>query len=352
MTTTPSPIAIPYRPVRQREIAERAGVSVSTVSRVLSGSAGIGSSVRARVLEAATQLGHPSGDHVGALRHVGLFVSDRQSLPKSQSAHPFHADILTGAEAECRARGIQLSYTVIDWRSDGEALIRECVERGRLDALLFFELDDRTLLERILSFELPVVVINAEHPGVPVDTVVPDNEGGAHLAANHLIDNGHRRILHIAQLQRPTRARRARAFQAALAAAGLGEDQDLMLVPKQSGESAGEELLERLERLGTAVPDFTAVFCWDDTAAVHILRALQSQGYDVPRDVSVIGFNDLPFAALLSPALTTVRIEGGELGRVAVRRLVERAQTPSLTPVQFSVATRLIVRQSVAPVPI
>lgn len=347
MTITPSPITTPYRPVRQREIAERAGVSVSTVSRVLSGSAGIGSSVRARVLEAATQLGHPSGDHVGALRHVGLFVSNRRSLPKSQPAHPFHADILTGAEAECRARGIQLSYTVIDRRSDSEALIRECVERGRLDALLFFELDDRTLLERILSFELPVVVINAEHPGVPVDTVVPDNEGGAHLAANHLIDNGHRRILHIAQLQRPTRARRARAFQAALAAAGLGEDQDLMLVPKQSGESVGEELLARLDTRGV---DFTAIFCWDDTAAVHALRALQSKGYDVPRDISVIGFNDLSFAAYLSPPLTTIRIEREELGRVAVRRLVERAQDPSLTPVQFNVATCLIERQSVAPV--
>lgn len=345
MTTTPSPITTPYRPVRQREIAERAGVSVSTVSRVLSGSVGIGTSVRARVLDAATQLGHPSGDHVGALRHVGLFVSDWPSPPESQSTPHFRADILAGAEAECRARGFQLSYTVIDRQSDSEALIRERVERGHLDALLFLALDDRTLLERILSFELPVVVINAEHPGIPVDTVVPDNEGGAYLAANHLIDNGHRRILHIAQLQRPTRTRRARAFQAALAAAGLGEDQDLMLVPDQSGESAGEKLLERLD---AGAPDFTAIFCWDDTVALHVLRALQAKGYDVPRDISVIGFNDLSFSAFLSPALTTIRIEREELGRVAVRRLVERAQTPSLTPVQFSVATRLIERQSVA----
>jgi LacI family transcriptional regulator len=347
MTTIPSPIAIPYRPVRQREIAERAGVSVSTVSRVLSGSAGIGPGLRARVLEAATQLGHPFSDHVGSLRHVGLFVSNWRSLSKSQPSHLFHADILTGAEAECRARGIQLSYTVIDRQSDNEALIRERVERGHLDALLFFDLDDRTLLVRILSFGLPIVVINAEHPGVPVDIVVPDNEGGAHLAAHHLMENGHRRILSIVQLQRRTRARRAHAFRAALAAAGLDDDPDLILVPRPGGESAGEELLGRLN---TKAPDFTAIFCWDDTAAVHVLRALQSKGYDVPRDISVIGFNDLSFAAFLSPALTTIRIEREELGRVAVRRLVERAQDPSLTPVQFNVATRLIERQSVAPV--
>lgn len=154
MTTVPSPIAIPYRPARQREIAERAGVSVSTVSRVLSGSAGIGLSVRARVLEAATLLGHPSGDHDRALRHVGLFVSTWRSLSKSQPSHLFHADILTGAEAECRACGIQLGYTVIDPQSDGEALIRERVDRRRLDAPLFFDLDDLALLERTsqLSF--------------------------------------------------------------------------------------------------------------------------------------------------------------------------------------------------------
>jgi len=346
MTTISSPTAIPYRPVRQREIAEHAGVSVSTVSRVLSGSAGIGPSARARVLEAATQLGHPLSNQVGGLRHVGLFVSNWRSLPTSQPSAFFHADILAGAEAECRARGIQLRYTVIDRQSDSESLIRERVERRHLDGLLFFELDDQTLLERILRFALPVVVINAEHPGIPVDIVVPDNEGGAYLAANHLIDNGHRRILNIAQVQRPTRARRARAFQTAVAA-GLGENPNLMLVPKHNWETAGEMLLERLN---AKAADFTAVFCWDDTVAVHVIRALHSKGYDVPRDISVIGFNDLPFAALLSPALTTVRIEGGELGRVAIRRLVERAQTPCLTPVQVNVATRLIERQSVAPV--
>lgn len=345
MTTTPSPTAIPYRPVRQREIAEHAGVSVSTVSRVLSGSPGIGSSLRARVLEAATQLGHPFSDQVGNLRHVGLFVSDWRSLLESRSSHLFHTDTLAGAEAECRARGIQLSFTVIDEQSYSEALIRERVERGHLDALLVFDLDDRALLDRILSLGLPTVVINAEHPGVPVDIVVPDNEGGAHLAAHHLMENGHRRILQIVELKRATRIRRARAFQAALAAAGLDDDPDLVLVSAPGEEPVGEELLARL---GAAAPDFTAVFCWDDTAAVHVLRALQKKGYDVPRDISVIGFNDLPFATFLSPALTTIRIELKEMGAVAVRRLVERAHNPSLTPIQFNIATRLIERQSVA----
>jgi len=141
--------------------------------------------------------------------------------------------------------------------------------------------------------------------------------------------------------------RRARAFQAALVAAGLGEDQDRMLLPIHSGESASEMLVERL---APGTPDFTAIFCWDDTAAVDVLRALQAKGYDVPGDISVIGFNDLSFAAFLSPALTTIRIEREEMGRVAVRRLVEREQSPSLTPVQFNVATRLIERQSVASV--
>lgn len=347
MTSFPLLPDSPYRPVRQREIAARAGVSVSTVSRVLSGAPGIAPKSRARVLEAAAQLGHPYRDRGGNLRHIGLFVSDLRSLPQTQLPHPFHADILAGAEAECRARGIQLSYTLIDGQSDSEALVQDRVERGRFDALLFFELDDRALLGKLLELALPLVVINAEHPGVPVDIVVPDNEGGACLAAHHLVRHGHRRILQVAMPQRPTRIRRARAFRDTLAALGIDEDRNSLLILQHGSDSVGEELLERLDE---AAPDFTAIACWDDMAAVHAMRALQAKGYDVPGDFSVIGFNDLSFAAFLSPALTTIRIEREEMGRVAVRRLVERAHTPSLTPVQISVATRLIERASVAPI--
>lgn len=344
MTTAPLSTSLPYRAVRQREIAALAGVSVSTVSRVLSGSTGIGTGPRARVLEAARQLGHPSSGNLDCLRHLGLFVSDWHSLPKSRPFHPFHADILAGAEAECRARGIQLSFSVIDPQSDGEALVRQSIERGRLDALLLFELDDSLLLERILGLRLPTVVINAEHPGIPVDIVVPDNEGGSYLVANHLIEHGHSHILHITDPHRPTIARRSRGFTAGLRAAGLSEEPDVMLVSESSEEHVGEEVLRRLS---TRTPDFTAIFCWHDAAAMHVMRALQSKGYELPRDISIVGFNDLSIANFLSPPLTTVRIEREELGRVAVRRLVERAQHPSLAPVQFNVATRLIKRQSV-----
>lgn len=332
----------PRRTVRQREIAALAGVSVSTVSRVLSGANGISVGAQRRVLAAAADLGHLGEGRGRRPRHVSLLVPE----PFAGYSHdPFNSGILAGVEAECRRQGVHLGYALIGPDPAGSAFLREKTAVHQIDGLLLLSVDDPRLIEQVLALGLPTVAINAEHPSLPIDAFLPNNEVGPMLAVRHLVAYGHRRILHVSHLQRPTLRRRYDAYRASLATAGIAADPALLLEVRMDEAGAyaamGAALAERR-------PDYTAVFCANDLSAIGVMRALQAGGYRVPEDVSVLGYDDIPIAPFLSPPLTTVRIEREELGALAVRRLLDRAATPTLTPIRVELAVRLVERRSVA----
>ena len=161
----------------------------------------------------------------------------------------------------------------------------------------------------------------------------------------YLIDNGHKRILHITQSKRRTIQRRAEAYQTALAEASISYDPQLVFEVEINAEETYKAMIHRLAHEDI---DFTAVFCANDLAAMGFMRAAQEVGLRIPQDVSVIGFDDIAPAAFLSPPLTTIRIETQELATLALHRLIDRAAQPNLTPIRVSLACHLIERRSVA----
>lgn len=328
--------------VRQRDVAHHAGVSISTVSRVFSGSPGIGPELTARVQAAAAALGYRAFVVAPpALRRVALLSTIRAA---AQGA--FYADILTGVEQECRAHGAQLSYTVLEMGPDTVTRMLAHLDATGADGVLLLAVDDRAAVAALLAGGMRVVLVNAEHPTLPVDTLLPDNPGGMMLAVEHLLAHGHRDLLHVTRLHRTTFTRRRDAFFVALAAAGIAPDPARVVdVPL---DAAGAQAAMRAHLAAGVLPPFTAVCCANDLAAVGVIRALREAGRRVPDDVSVVGFDDLAVAALVEPPLTTVRVERDELGRLAVRRLLERAADPHRTPVRVELACRLVVRDSVA----
>lgn len=337
------PVRRTRRAVRQREIAVQAGVSVSTVSRVLNGVDGISPKLQEKVLAAAAELGHAGLGHAhrAAIHQAGLFVS--QAVAYDEEG--FHSDILAGVEAECRRRDVQLSYAVVEDRPDAPAFVLDRVRRHRIDALLFVAIDDPRVVEQVLALGLPVTILNAEHPQLPVDAFVPDNEGGPRLAVAHLAAHGHHRVLHVTNRGRAGLRRRHAAFRAAFADDGFDGDPDLVLESSLNEDQAYLAMRRALER---GLPSFTAVCCANDLSALGTIRALREAGIRVPGDVSVVGFDDLPVAAVVAPPLTTVRVERQAIGAAATRRLFERAADPTLVPVRVALACRLIERGSVA----
>ncbi|MBV9231728.1 MAG: substrate-binding domain-containing protein, partial [Chloroflexi bacterium] len=173
---------------------------------------------------------------------------------------------------------------------------------------------------------------------------------GPLFAVRHLIERGHRAILHVTALKRRTLRRRYEAYQAALAEAGIAYDPDLVLVLDEPFTMVSA--YERMKALlAEQSPRFTAVFCTNDLSAYGVARALQEANLRIPQDISLIGYDDLPTSEFMSPPLTTVHVESEALGVMAVQRLMERTLTPNLVPIRVELFSRLVERQSVATIP-
>jgi DNA-binding LacI/PurR family transcriptional regulator len=330
------------RRVYLRDIAEHAGVSISTVSRVLNNTGGISESVQQHVLGVADELGYERTDNNRPeLKNVMLL----SKLYLTSTVDPFHADILNHAEIACSEAGIHFSYATLSNDDTNEEKLFARLQRNQVDGLLLLAIDDPDLLEQLQSLNIPIVMINTDSPESRLDAFLPDNYQGARLAMRHLIENGHERILHITESKRRTIQHRTEAYHAALAKAGIPIDLDLIIETDINAEETYRVLVKRFAQKNL---DFTAVFCANDLSAMGAIRAAQENGLQIPEQISIIGFDDIATSAFLSPPLTTIRINTRELTSLALRRLAERTIKPDMTPIRVSLACDLVIRRSVA----
>jgi DNA-binding LacI/PurR family transcriptional regulator len=331
------------RRVYQRDIAELARVSISTVSRVLKNAGGISESVAQRVFAAAEELGYEGteNDKPEQLRNVMLLTS----LSLSPSLDPFHADVLSAIEWACHQQEIHFSYASFSNGGTNAELVLNRLQRNHVDGVLLLSLDDPALLEQVRALEVPIVMINVEALDAVEDSVLPDNYQGARLAMRYLLAHGHTRILHITQSHRRTIQRRTEAYKDVLREAGIAFDPELIVETEINAEQTYKVMTQRLAQQGT---DYTAVFCANDLSAMGFMRAAQEYGLSIPGDVSVVGFDDISSVAFLSPPLTTVRIDVRQLAALAVRRLMDRVADPNLLPIRIFLGCALIERYSVS----
>ena len=328
-----------------RDVAERAGVSTVTVSRVISGTTRVKPATRAGVMAAVAALGYrPSGVarslKLRSTRTIGLVVTD--------IANPYFPKIVRAVEDAAFERG----HTVLlcDGADDPlreEAYLDLLIER-RVDGIVIASsgLEER-FREWLVRRPVPVVLVNCTARGAALPAILSDNRAGGRLAADHVLALGHRRIGHISAPSRNAAAgERLAGIRDAIHAV---PDAELAVVDGdgtvEGGEGATRQLLEML-------PGPTAILCYNDLTAIGAVRALRDQGRRVPADVSVVGYDDIPLSAWLEPALTTVAQDTSEMGRWAVERLVERIAGRGTEPAADGVVllpVRLMVRASTAP---
>lgn len=306
-----------------RDVARAAGVSISTVSLVLNHKGNVSEATRRRVLKVAQELGYvPSR----AARDLSLqrtgnvgFVLREDHFTRSE---PFYTYIFLGTEFEARLHNLYVLLTTIprDYRR-GEHAPRFLRERS-VDGLLIAGKVSDVFLEEVRAMKLPTVLIDYEAEGFPA--VVIDNQGGARVAVEHLIEQGHRRIAFVAaDIQHPSIAHRLEGYRIALARAGLSMDPALVLVDDEAeptratGQRLGARLLALTERP-------TAAFCANDALALGVMETLLQAGLRVPDDVALVGFDDVQGAAQAPVPLTSVRVFKEQMGELAMRHLAER----------------------------
>ncbi|MEJ8635110.1 LacI family DNA-binding transcriptional regulator [Streptomyces sp. NPDC006475] len=325
------------------DVAARARVSPATVSRVLNGNYPVAASTRERVLRAVDEL-----DYVlnGPASSLAAATSDLVGILVNDIADPFFGIMAGAAQTEIggqegtgRAGGEKLAVVCnTNGSPDRELTYLTLLQRQRAAAVVLTggALEDPAHIAAMSSklaklADAGTRVVLCGRPPLPgsesiVAALAFDNRGGGRRLTEHLLSLGHRRIGYVAgPTERTTTRHRLEGHRAALAAAGITEDQDRLTVhgpyARQSGYDATLELLRR-------DPALTAIVAANDTVALGACAALRDQGLRIPEDISVAGFDDLPFSVDAVPALTTVRLPLYEAGARAGRLAMGREAAP------------------------
>lgn len=317
-----------------RDVAEKAGVSIGTVSRALKNQRGLSDETRRHVRNIARELGYDHDRLRGGKVQRLVFLVHRQH--SSFAMNPFFSHVLQGVEAACREFGA--APTLL---ATGPAdPVRDQLRLHEPDALLAAGYFEPEVLSLLAGLDLPMALVDYWVPGMR--SVNPDNVQGGHLATRHLLDIGRRRIAYLAgSLAHFSIRERGQGYRRALYEAGMLADPDLEAVaPPGVGQDQGAEAaMRQLLRLRQR-PD--AVFAYNDSAALAVLRVCQDVGLRVPQDIAVVGFDDIPGAGFAATPLTTLRVDQEGLGRTGVE-LVMRGET---MPQEITLPVQLVVRQS------
>jgi DNA-binding LacI/PurR family transcriptional regulator len=323
-----------HRHANQTAIARAAGVSVSTVSRALSNAPGISDERRTQIRRLAHEAGYLGrGPAVTATRTLLTYVT--ASIATGGLA-PFYDAIVTALVATAREAGLALGVRLVDEASlDVRRLERDAATETPI-ATMFVGIDPSpAIATRYLAGAIPLVLVNGYDPEMRFDCVAPNNFFGGALAARHLLEAGHRSLLYVEDHIRWTTIQRRRGFVAALEQ--WPDARQSVLGIAASPEAT---LTAEIERRRRGLSDWTAMFCVNDMSAIRAIGALEAAGFHVPADISVLGFDDLPYASMMNPPLSTMTVDTGMIGRQAIALLLRRLAEPDTHAVQIECGVR------------
>ena len=320
--------------VTMRDVASQAGVSVATVSRFYNGSGPVRETTRERIQRVAEQLRYVPNVAARSLNTrrthtVGVLLPDLYG--------EFFSELLRGLDRAARERKLHLLVAGAHGGADELAHAARALH-GRIDGLIVMSPEaDADALRGQLAPDLPLVVLGGERAAIAVD-----NRGGAHAATRHLLGLGHRRVAHLRGSAGNRDAdERLAGYADALEEAGLAAEATVYegAFDEASGARAVERLLD-----APAADRPTALFAANDAMAVGALAALRERGLAAPDALALVGFDDVPLASHLTPALTTVHVPIAELGTAAAERL--RALEQGQRPAPHALPATLVVRAS------
>jgi LacI family transcriptional regulator len=334
-------------PVTLRDVAEAAGVHTATASRALNPKAQrmVNAETVRRVVRAAETLGYQPNPIARGLKTsksstVGLVIPDL--------TNPLFPPIVRGIENVLESAGYSALIVNTDNDPERERALIDSLRSRQVEGLIVATARlEHPLLEQLQEQHVKIVLINRRIEHLRMPFVVGDDATGIALAVKHLVDLGHTRIAHIAGPQTTsTGVDRSRAFRHAVRDYGAEEDPALIVECAHWSEGDGAASMRRLLDQGTRC---TAVVAGNDLIALGCYDVFAERDISCPEDISVVGFNDMPFLDKLRPPLTTVGVPHQELGAEAARMLLDCIDEPERRPRSLLLPVTLIVRDSTAP---
>lgn len=327
--------------ITMNDVAEAAGVSRQTVSRVINDKGEISPDTRQHVMDVIQKLGYrPNRAARGLVMQrtntVGLVIPD--------ITNPFFSEVARGVQDLARTRDHNVFMGSTDEEPEETIRTLQSLAAQAVDGIIIFSHPlSHEKLENFANSFRPIVTINLSFEHASVSTITVDNYQGAKLAVNHLVEQGHTAIAMLTgNSASPQKIRRVNGYTDALTAHGLPVNQDWIIpcVPDMvNGHQTAHQLL-------TNNPQITAIFAYNDLLALGALRACHELGRRVPQDCAVIGFDDIQLASMVTPSLTTVHYDKYGLGQKAMSRLFEMIENPEGNFPSIKIDVDLIIRES------
>lgn len=326
------------------DIAREAGVSMMTVSRVINNKGSISENTRQKVQDVIDRVNYrPSG----IARSLATKQTGTLGLIVPDVSNPFFAVLARGAEHVAYAEGSNIFLCNTGEDPERELAVISSLEEKRVDGVVLVTRLQADQLSDALR-HLPTAVLINQQPnqtdGLPaIGTVRLDDVGGGRQAVNHLLSRWHRAIGFLAGPATSYSGQaRSEGYQQAFVEANISFDpawKHYCAPTVDGGHAAAHDLI-------LAHPEVTALFCFNDLVAVGALQACAELGRRVPEDIAVVGYDDVPLAALVTPPLTTCHVPGFELGAEAVRLLLKQIQEEPQTGDDIVLPTELVIRAS------
>lgn len=324
-----------------REISKITGFSPATVSNALSGKRGVNKDTAEKILATAKERGYINETKITSIKFViykktGEIISDT----------PFFSSLIEGVEMESRASGYKTVICNLDKSSDEFNQLLEQILNDPTSGILLLATElseeDVKVFEKAVS---PVIVVDSWYGKLKFDSVLINSTDSVHNAVEYLISKGHRDIGYLrSEFRIKNFSYRSQGYKRALIQKRIPINEYYQVTLRPTMDGAYRDMDKYL----SSKPKLPTAFVADnDIIALAAIKALKQYGYRIPKDISVIGFDDLPFCGISSPSLTTIRVFKQEMGRMAVKQLINKIQNGSSIHTKIEICTAFIERDSV-----
>jgi LacI family transcriptional regulator len=332
-----------------KDVAKKAGVSITTVSFVLNNrkDVAISEEVKKKVIRVARELDyHPSAMAAGLAgkrtRNLGVVFYQQDS----SISNPFYSFVIEGMVKETIDKGFNLYFSYLESAYDGYQSFPKIIREKNVDGIILIARSDPKMVADLRDRKIPVVAVDTYPALKGADSIQVDNKQGGLIATEHLIQLGHKQIGFLTIPKgRPSIDERGEGWRHAHLRNSLKLNEQFLLecgsLSFQGGYEGAKEALQRHKKM-------TALFCANDEMAAGALRAAREAGKKVPKDFSVVGFDCIVMSAYTDPPLTTISAPKEYMGKLAIARLLEIIESKEWTPRKQDVPVELIVRQSTA----
>lgn len=333
-----------------KEIAEKANVSSATVSMVLNNKKGISSATRENVLKIVKDLGYSfSSNKKNSTSNRGnLQLTIFKKHSKVVSDTPFFQALTEGIESEARHNSYKLNITYMS-RSANINDIKKDLKKNSIDGMLLLgtEMDEQDFIE-FLDIDIPILFLDSNFININANYVVIDNISGAYKGTKHLLDNGHRNIGYLkSSISIQNFEERYEGYKKALDEAQITNSSNYIVSLMPTMNEAYKDMKKYLSG-NPYLP--TAYIADNDIIAMGAIKALKENSYKIPEDISIVGFDDMPFCTMIEPTLTTINVNKKIFGHLAIDNLIDIIERKKNYKLKTVLSVTLILRNSVMPI--